>query len=466
MTDFLSGSINDFIKRNKAMSCKDLTDKINETFDLDMSYNAVFKRLSKIKDNENDEVDDDFENEILTNDNFHENAEFIEDGNSAKIDFKTKKNPKTLQELLDICNVNLDIWEVEKYSVNKWEFGFKNKEEQIETQPLFQVKVFLLRKIPVKQSIPVISPININVEKNTSPQIKKNNKLKRALIIPDSHNGYRIINNNLNPFHDRDAWDLVLQIANEEEFDRVALLGDMLDFAEFSDKFIKTPSFYWTTQPTLIELSWWLSKLRLSVSPNTIIDYLEGNHEARLPKMLINNLIYAYNLRAVNSEIPVLSVENLLDLKSLKINYLGDYPNGEIWLNDNLCISHGNVVRSGSGNTTKSVIQNARCSEVFGHIHRMEMACITRFSKKGPVSYKTFSPGTIARIDGVVPSNSAKNNWQQGFAVIEYEEGNGLFEIIPITVNNGKCIYKGKLFSSNFRLDKMKKEINLPEFNF
>jgi predicted phosphodiesterase len=54
---------------------------------------------------------------------------------------------KTLDDLLRLCEVDLDIWEVERYVVNKWAVASKNGGGGgMTVQPLWQVKAWLKRK--------------------------------------------------------------------------------------------------------------------------------------------------------------------------------------------------------------------------------------------------------------------------------------------------------------------------------
>lgn len=86
-----------------------------------------------------------------------------------------------------------------------------------------------------------------------------------------------------------------------------------------------------------------------------------------------------------------------------------------------------------------------KVSVIFGHIHRREWAEITREDHDGPKTIMAASPGCLARIDGVVPSYGQgldldgrplprHENWQQGLAVIDYNEdsGNFYYQQVPI----------------------------------
>jgi hypothetical protein len=55
----------------------------------------------------------------------------------------------TLDQLLEYCEVDQSIWEVERFLVNKWEMGYKNKADKAEVEQLFQVKATLRRKLEV-----------------------------------------------------------------------------------------------------------------------------------------------------------------------------------------------------------------------------------------------------------------------------------------------------------------------------
>jgi len=55
----------------------------------------------------------------------------------------------TLPQLLDYCQVDTQVWEVERFQVNKWEVGAKigpEGAERVDVEQLFQVKAWLRRK--------------------------------------------------------------------------------------------------------------------------------------------------------------------------------------------------------------------------------------------------------------------------------------------------------------------------------
>lgn len=381
-----------------------------------------------------------------------------EDGNYATLLQFADKSPRTLSELLEVIKFDSTIWKVDRWEATKWDtpmkFGYKDSEKAISV-PNFRISAKFIRIVPIKHEWGTFKPIALKPAKRIKVTTLRRN-MNRAIIIPDSQNGFwRNIDTNVyDPFHDRRAWDICLQLVQELKPDRIILLGDMLDFAMYSDKFIKSPEFYFTTQPALNELAWWLSAL---VESGAQVDYIEGNHESRLTKSIIVNQLENYGLRPANKpdDPPALSVQSLLGLDQMNIKYHSDYPNGEVWLNDNARASHGNIVRQGSGDSVRAIINDARCTEFVGHTHRVEAVYKTVFPRKGAVTYGAVSFGTIARIDGRVPAGKQRNNWQQACGVLHYENGNGLFNNTLQLINNGQTVYNGKVYTYRNRVDEI-----------
>ena len=78
----------------------------------------------------------------------------------------------TVEKLLDIYNINLDIWEIEKKVINTWEVGAKDPSGQIVTTPLFQVKLWLKKKQAVEDLLALRKQF-IEDLKDLSPAVEK-----------------------------------------------------------------------------------------------------------------------------------------------------------------------------------------------------------------------------------------------------------------------------------------------------
>ena len=379
----------------------------------------------------------------------------------------------SLDQLLDFCKVDLSVWEVERHVLNKWEVGAKSETKDLSfsegvitgtiesdgklvIEPLIQIKAWLLRKVPIAIT-PVIQPVNISLSK--AEKKFSVTQTHRALILPDPQFGFRkdFRTGQLDPFHDRLALDVALQIASDYWIDTTIWLGDILDLADWSDKFIRSPEMFFTTQPAVIEAAWWLRAFKEATYSKTYA--LCGNHDKRMNTALNTHMIQAYDLRAADhlDLPPVLSVPNLLGLDKLGIEYINDYPNGEVWINDQVKCIHGDIARGGSGATVSSLVDDIQETTIQGHNHRVESANKTLHTRQGTRTVAAWSMGCLCRIDGVVPGVKARQNWQQAIGIVEYLD-TGEHNVAPIPINNGRAIYNGHIYTARQRIEDLKRE--------
>lgn len=66
-------------------------------------------------------------------------------------------NIRTLDDLLNYAQVDRSVWEVERHIVNKWDMGYKDANKEAQTQPLYQIKAWLKRRVVVQQTKQIIS---------------------------------------------------------------------------------------------------------------------------------------------------------------------------------------------------------------------------------------------------------------------------------------------------------------------
>jgi len=374
-----------------------------------------------------------------------------EDGNIADIEFVTEQRITTLEQLIEAGNVDEEIWVVEHWVLNKWEVGANDVGKNLRVHPLFQVKAWLIRKVPVA-IFPVIQPVQCNyIPAESLVRPKEKGEICTSLIWGDPHFGFeRDMRGGYDfGYHNEDVLRVILNIAEYLQPDRMDIIGDILDLAEWSDKYFRSPEMMETTQESINAAHWWLKEFR-AVLPNTEMLVYEGNHELRMRKALITHLKVAYGLRPADKlELPpAMSVESLLALDGLGIEWVGGYPSNKVWLNNELQISHGDVTRAGPGDTTKAISKDAYHSQIIGHIHRVEMTTHTHNTRDEQRYVTAFSPGCACWCDNRVPGNGTNRQWQNGCGVVEYEvEGDG-FSITPIVVQNGRAVYNGKIFTT------------------
>lgn len=105
-----------------------------------------------------------------------------------------KTHIHTLEELVEHCKIDLTIWEVERWVCNKWEMGAKDKNDEVQTTPLFQVKAFLRLKRNVVTALAEIEGLRERARNEaSSPRFTyiHNTGTKNMLEVnlPDLHGG-------------------------------------------------------------------------------------------------------------------------------------------------------------------------------------------------------------------------------------------------------------------------------------
>jgi len=114
-------------------------------------------------------------------------------GNNWEISLP-KTRIHTLDQLLEFCQVDISIWEVKRFICNKWEMGFKNEEGKAQTEPLYQIKAFLERKINIVSAKAEIDAL-MELAKEDAPKpkaVKKPSKAQGGMLeinLTDHHFG-------------------------------------------------------------------------------------------------------------------------------------------------------------------------------------------------------------------------------------------------------------------------------------
>lgn len=398
---------------------------------------------------------------------FKEEIVIEEDKNTKTITYKAPLETAritTLAELLKYAEVDTEVWEVKEWTPNSWTITAVI-DGQFKTATNFQVKARLIRKIPILIN-PVIQPILIDLKGLESPRKHSKSPLNVSVALFDLHIGFSMDKRgNLVPYQDRNAIAIALEVCeylNENYgLKEIVLAGDALDLAEWSTKFVARPEFYGTTQPALKEMSWILSYLKRKF-PRTKIIYMDGNHEKRVEDSIIEHLGWAYKLTPgdlENTNIEIFTIQNLLGLERMGVEYLGGYPNNDLWLTDYLKISHGKLARSASTATAKAILQSERASVIYGHIHREETATEIITNRDQRKIIRAVCPGCLCHVDGRVPPVGRQTRWTNGFSVLWYDNDDNFID--TVSIENNKANYHGKLFKTDSYYKNMMKEVSI-----
>lgn len=377
-----------------------------------------------------------------------------------------KHHVEAIVKLLKEHNIKPEeVGAVRSMKIGKWQSVTKDETGEAIIHDLKGASIILSPKWDTGPEWPVVARgPKYNIPKGKG-RVRKTKDWQTAVILPDIQMGYYKksleLNAQLEPTHDEQALSIALKLIEEMNPDRVVMLGDNLDFAEFG-KFLTAPTFKQLTQATIDRATLLCAQIR-AAAPRAEITWIAGNHEARLSKYVQMNAEAAFGLTRgkLNEELrenwPVLSVPNLCRMDEFDINYLPGYPESFLVINENLIIRHGDRVTS-NGSTTTKYLNDAHKSVIYGHIHRVEVAYRTRISDAGPRTIMAASPGCLCRIDGAVPSTKSgadefgrplmqgAENWQQGLAVIQYQPrgvGEEWFNYEQMWIYNGRGIFRG-----------------------
>jgi hypothetical protein len=380
------------------------------------------------------------------------------DGNVGEVHFYTGQ-PITLEDLVEKCDIDLSVWRIENWKPRWWDAVIRRADDTNAIHRLYGAWASVVKRSPEPHDL-IIRPATVNVNIQDFEKSQKGAPgLKTALCIPDLQGGFSrdIYTGKLTPFHDRNALDIALQIAYDYPFDNLVILGDYLDATEWTDKFLRMPEYYWTTQPTIVEMAWWLTQFSLAL-PRARKHKIEGNHEFRYREQVIKHLKASYRLKPANElTLPdSLSVPRLLDLAGSGYEWIGDYPAGKVWLTKTLHCAHGHLSRNPPGATARAIIENSDSSVIFGHIHRRERATITRYGPDGPRELTAVCSGFLGHLDRV-PSGRRSLNWQQGVTVAYHSEE--YERISTIDIQNGRAYFNNKMYHARPNIDEITNDV-------
>lgn len=349
---------------------------------------------------------------------------------------------QSLEELIEAFDIDTEKWKVKSFIAEKWDSATNELEK------------FLIRASFVERkelSDKPITPIEVIIESESTAETQKavektaHKQLKRTMALFDLHVGFarNFRSGELVPFHSREALSVALEIATLSQPDTIVFGGDLLDMSEWSEKFILEPGFYFTTQNALIECAWWIAKFKQRC-PNAKLVMLAGNHEKRLQILVAKRLIAMAMLSPADDlDNPLTSIDNLLGLSRMGVEYIDDYPDGAYFVAKDTVIEHGSVARARPGATASAVVDQRNFNVIFGHKHSIEMASKNVESRAGRRVIRAACAGCLCKLDGTVPGSNKNSQWQNGIAEIIHDDETA-YAINQILIENGGAIYNGE----------------------
>lgn len=373
------------------------------------------------------------------------------DPNHLNINVRGQALIMNLEDLVRVSGLDLERWRVVRHETNTWttsikvsrQVGTDEKGNPVTVQePVvvrnWQVKAWCERRFDTGLVIPTFSV----VRSTPAPRPRRDGR-KLALLVPDPQIGFRRYTGELFPLHDRRAMDLAVQMVALIRPDIIGLLGDNLDLAELSETYPCPADMVDTAGPALAEMRYWLARLKIAAPEETEILVLEGNHGDRLRRLRRKRLGGMADLTAPGDSRAALDLGRMIGVDDFGVQYVQPYG-ASAWLWDKVEITHGDVVRAKSGATVASVVEGLAHSQVFGHVHRVELAHRTQWGPGGPKTVFAATPGCLCRIvEGIVPGAKPKNNWQQGLGVVTFDIDAEQEGIVLPTISRGRMWWEG-----------------------
>jgi len=224
---------------------------------------------------------------------------------------------------------------------------------------------------------------------------------KTVGIIADAHH----------PFAEDGAYYAAMKYLKEQQLTELVILGDFVDFYKIS-AYMKTENRGMSFKEEIDLDRGKLEEIR-SEFPDIPITYIEGNHEERLWKHLINKSDELYDLKE-------LTVPSLLKLKEHRIKYVANLANlvkgKEPFMRGGVVLAHGpDVIKSGGGiHIARTYLMKAHCDIVVGHHHTPSSHRIKTLSGD---SIRAWSCGCLCKLS---QSFMPHNQWGHGFLILHY----------------------------------------------
>lgn len=336
----------------------------------------------------------------------------------------------TVDEIVDAYGIDRDEWEVADFSVGSRELVRLDKDEDNTPQVRWNWRIKLVRR---KLELDPLVPKQVIIEGFEPPPSRKieYESSSTVLFLSDSHFGYK----GDEPTFDSEFLTGVFYAASEIKPDFIVWGGDQMDFPCFST-FTNDPAYNANTQRALNNCA---SYLALFATLGSRQIWLDGNHEARIDRMLQKHIPELYGLHAAGDhmEIPVLSIRNLLNLDALGVDYIPGWRDGSVEI-DGVRYTHGTRASTTPGATAKAMLDEASISTVFGHVHRREILT-KRLADTGQEIF-VGTPGMTCNLN--VPGATQRENWQAGAFVIV----NGNYPELISYNRDGNVAFRGEQY--------------------
>lgn len=303
----------------------------------------------------------------------------------------------TPEKLLREHGLDPAEWVIARIRVNRWDDP-ENPKQQLR----FDV-------VPKGAVIELVAPDPTKWKAPPKPRRPKAGECSKAVVISDHHA----------PHHEPTFHKLFLEYLAEEQPDVIDVNGDLLDFSTIS-RHRERESFFSPVNDCLQAGYEILADYR-HTCPKAIIRYKRGNHSERLRTYLMDNARALHNITGANEELPALSLQKLLRLDELHVEYIDEeWEQAKTKLSPKLTVRHGFSTAKNAGET---MLDRLSGSTVQGHDHRAGMTFRTEHEDEDLRVRLAMQSGCACTIPGGL-GYSVDPNWTNSFAAFRiYPDG-------------------------------------------
>lgn len=245
------------------------------------------------------------------------------------------------------------------------------------------------------------------------------NKLEKILIIPDTHV----------PYHDVDAFNLMLKAGKIFKPDHVIILGDFADFYGVSSH-SKDPNRALKLKEEVEATKEALDQVIALGAKNNV--FIAGNHEDRLERYLRDKAPELFNY---------ISIPQILCLKEKGFKYT---PYKQAYKIGKLNLTHDTGVAGKYAHY--KALDTFQHNIIIGHTHRIGYAVEGDAQGQRHLCAQLGWLGDVNEID-YMHQVKARKEWSLGFGTGHMDTKTGVVYVTPIPIINGSCLVEGKIIS-------------------
>lgn len=327
-----------------------------------------------------------------------------------------------------------DDWEIQSLTVNQWEAPSTDGVQLFE-----QTKATLKQK--PKYLGELISSLGSIGSAGFSPQPKLKAKAKQEMLV--------ILGDHQLPFRNEILTELSHSFLNDLKPDGLVYMGDLIDFPNLSH-FATNPDFTSTVQQGIDLGHRTLRDLKDSagLKKGSEMIFIEGNHEVRLRKALVEKLPQLFGIKkadVTDDEKSVLHLASLMRFDDLGWTYWDEpsdvYPHPEYEIVKGLFARHGNFVRAKAGMSALANLDRVDGSIIQGHTHRLAITHHSRWTGQQMNLYTAIETGTMADLKGL--GYSKQPDWQGGFITLVVDRKTNTFHPELVIFNEDTITWRG-----------------------